>query len=102
MTDEGAEWARQSPSVGGSCRPSRSRRSPRALRWPRARVRSRAGAVVTTARNGAEALARVEQTRARVIVTDLAMPAMDGVEFVTRLRESTYGLKDHGGGRPRR
>ena len=47
-----------------------------------------AGAVVSTARNGAEALARVEQTRAHVIVTDLTMPVMDGVEFVARLRES--------------
>jgi CheY-like chemotaxis protein len=44
------------------------------------------GAAVTTARNGAEALARVEETRAHVIVTDLSMPVMDGVEFVRRLR----------------
>src|SRR5688572_17049298 len=44
------------------------------------------GAVVTLARNGAEALGYLEQTRAHVIVTDLSMPGMDGVEFVARLR----------------
>src|SRR5262245_56229308 len=44
------------------------------------------GAVVTVARNGAEALGLLEQARAHVIVTDLSMPGMDGVEFVGRLR----------------
>src|SRR6185369_10435501 len=44
------------------------------------------GAVVTMARNGSEALACLAQARAHVIVTDLAMPGMDGVEFVARLR----------------
>jgi CheY-like chemotaxis protein len=44
------------------------------------------GAVVTVARNGAEALGLLEQAQAHVIVTDLSMPGMDGVEFVSRLR----------------
>ena len=44
------------------------------------------GAVVTVARNGAEALGILQQARAHVIVTDLSMPGVDGVEFVTRLR----------------
>lgn len=44
------------------------------------------GAVVTVARNGAEALGLLEQARAHVIVTALTMPGMDGVEFVSRLR----------------
>jgi diguanylate cyclase len=44
------------------------------------------GAVVTTAQNGAEALGLLEQAQAHVIVTDLSMPGMDGIEFVTRLR----------------
>ena len=44
------------------------------------------GAVVTLASNGAEALGFLEQARADVIVTDLSMPGMDGVEFATRLR----------------
>jgi CheY-like chemotaxis protein len=41
---------------------------------------------VTVARNGAEALGMLEQAQAHVIVTDLSMPGIDGVEFVTRLR----------------
>jgi CheY-like chemotaxis protein len=44
------------------------------------------GAVVTLARNGAEALGFLEQVRAHVIVTDLSMPGMDGFEFVARFR----------------
>ena len=44
------------------------------------------GAVVTVARNGAEALGMLQQARAHVIVTDLSMPGIDGVEFVSRLR----------------
>jgi CheY-like chemotaxis protein len=44
------------------------------------------GAVVTVARNGADALRLLEHARAHVIVTDLSMPGMDGVEFVSRLR----------------
>ena len=44
------------------------------------------GAVVTLARNGSEALACLALARTHVIVTDLAMPGMDGVEFVARLR----------------
>src|SRR4030095_12572451 len=44
------------------------------------------GAVVTLASNGAEALGFLEQARADVIVTDLSMPGIDGVEFATRLR----------------
>ena len=44
------------------------------------------GAVVTEARNGAEALGMLQQAQAHVIVTDLSMPGIDGVEFVSRLR----------------
>jgi CheY-like chemotaxis protein len=44
------------------------------------------GAFVMVARNGAEALGMLEQARAHVIVTDLSMPGIDGVEFVARLR----------------
>ncbi len=45
------------------------------------------GALVTLARNGAEALGLLTQARADVIVTDLSMPGMDGIEFVVRLRD---------------
>jgi CheY-like chemotaxis protein len=45
------------------------------------------GAMVTVARNGAEALARLTQLRADVVVTDLSTPEMSGIEFLTRLRD---------------
>jgi CheY-like chemotaxis protein len=45
------------------------------------------GARVTVAHNGAEVLARLTQARADVIVTDLTMPEMGGIEFVVRLRD---------------
>ena len=47
----------------------------------------RLGALVTVAHNGAEALAVLTETRADVIVTDLSMPEMGGIELVVRLRE---------------
>jgi len=45
------------------------------------------GALVTVARNGAAALAHLTQLRADVIVTDLSIPEMDGIEFLTRFRD---------------
>ena len=44
------------------------------------------GPLVTVARNGAEALGYLQEARAHVVVTDLSMPGMDGIEFVSRLR----------------
>jgi CheY-like chemotaxis protein len=44
------------------------------------------GAVVTRAANAAEALAKPQEVRLHIIVTDLSMPGLDGIEFVTRAR----------------
>ncbi len=44
------------------------------------------GAMVTTARNGPEALDSLTKGRADVIVTDMSMPGMDGIAFLARLR----------------
>jgi CheY-like chemotaxis protein len=44
------------------------------------------GAVVTTARNGAEALGALREIKAHVIVSDLSMPGLDGYEFLERVR----------------
>ncbi len=41
---------------------------------------------VSRARHGLEALDRVAQERPAVILLDLMMPVMDGVDFATRLR----------------
>jgi CheY-like chemotaxis protein len=44
------------------------------------------GAVVTLAANAAEALGKIREVRPHIIVTDLSMPGLDGIEFVTRAR----------------
>jgi chemotaxis response regulator CheB len=41
--------------------------------------------VVGTARDGAEALRVIQQTKPDVICTDLQMPTMDGLEFTQKL-----------------
>lgn len=52
------------------------------------------GYEVATARNGAEALARVAETLPAVLVTDLTMPVMDGPALVRACRAApvTAGL----------
>ena len=44
------------------------------------------GATVTTARNAGDALAAMNEVRAHIIISDLSMPGMDGVELLTRIR----------------
>jgi two-component system CheB/CheR fusion protein len=46
-----------------------------------------AGANVTTATNGADALRIAEETEFDVILSDISMPEMDGFEFLQRLRK---------------
>jgi len=48
---------------------------------------ARYGASVDTASNGIEALARFEDKRYPVIVTDICMPGMDGLELVEQIRK---------------
>ena len=45
------------------------------------------GAKVTTARSGGEALAIVAQVQAHVIVSDVSMPGMTGIEFIRAVRK---------------
>ncbi|HEY2510555.1 MAG TPA: sigma-54 dependent transcriptional regulator [Polyangiaceae bacterium] len=45
------------------------------------------GYAVATAEDGVQALARFAETAADVVVTDLKMPKMDGVELLKKLRE---------------
>lgn len=51
------------------------------------RILSEHGARVDAASNGDEALARFEEKRHPVIVTDILMPGMDGIELVERVRQ---------------
>ncbi len=47
---------------------------------------ARSGFEVIEAANGAEGLSRLEKKRVDLIITDLNMPVMDGIEFIRRLR----------------
>lgn len=51
-------------------------------------VLSEEGYEVATARNGREALAAVRSQKPQLILLDLAMPVMNGWEFVYNVRES--------------
>src|SRR6266511_4384233 len=60
-----------------------------AIRALVAKIVDRAGLPVDTADNGADAIARMEQTAYTVVVVDLMMPIVDGfgvVEYVRNLR----------------
>ncbi|GAA4953538.1 response regulator [Actinoplanes utahensis] len=56
------------------------------LRFLMRRILTRAGHQVVEAGNGAIALDTVRQTRPDLVVTDVMMPVMGGVEFMRRLR----------------
>jgi len=47
-----------------------------------------AGHIVTTARNGVEALSLLEKSMPQLIITDWIMPGMDGIEFCKALRQN--------------
>ncbi|HSN13865.1 MAG TPA: ATP-binding protein, partial [Anaeromyxobacteraceae bacterium] len=65
-----------------------------AVRQPVARYLARRGATVDEAGHGVEAMARVAQVRPDVIVADLRMPVMDGMEFFRHLRATDPGLAE--------
>jgi diguanylate cyclase (GGDEF)-like protein len=46
------------------------------------------GHIVTTARNGVEALQKIEVSMPQLIITDWVMPEMDGIEFCRTLRKN--------------
>ncbi|MBW4493060.1 MAG: response regulator [Oscillatoria princeps RMCB-10] len=52
-----------------------------------AEVLKTVGFAVAEAENGAEGLAQVERGRPDLIITDIAMPVMDGYEFTSRVRQ---------------
>ena len=56
------------------------------LRFLLRRILETAGHEVSEAGNGADALTSVRRTRPDVVVTDMMMPVMDGVELIRRLR----------------
>lgn len=46
------------------------------------------GFVVTAVSNGVEALAKLKDIRPSLIVTDLQMPKMDGIQLITQLKDN--------------
>lgn len=52
------------------------------------------GYVVSEAGNGKEALGHLATNSADIILTDLAMPGMDGIELITQLHK-TYARRFH-------
>jgi DNA-binding response OmpR family regulator/cellulose synthase/poly-beta-1,6-N-acetylglucosamine synthase-like glycosyltransferase len=51
-------------------------------------VLRRAGYDVTTAENALEALTRVDETHPDLVITDVSMPGMDGLELLRRMRSA--------------
>jgi CheY-like chemotaxis protein len=51
------------------------------------------GFEVVEARNGAEALTMVEENDFDLMIVDMAMPLMDGFDFVSRMREGSKTSK---------
>jgi PAS domain S-box-containing protein len=49
--------------------------------------------IVAEASHGLEAIARVDQYQPDVILLDLAMPSLDGLEAIPRIREASPGTK---------
>src|SRR5689334_16906937 len=56
------------------------------------RAFARAGYRCITTQNGAEALSRIATEAIDVVITDLSMPGMSGVEFMRRVRERDADL----------
>lgn len=46
--------------------------------------------IVADARDGEEALTAVEQLGPEVVITDISMPLMDGIELIRRIRETNH------------
>ena len=48
---------------------------------------------IYSAGNGAEALALLETAHPHIVITDIKMPLMDGLDFIARIKESGAGAK---------
>ena len=64
-----------------------------AIRALVAKIVERAGYPVDTARDGAEAIERLEETQYTVLVLDLMMPNVDGYALIEHIRDSLRGRR---------
>lgn len=62
------------------------------IRWSLSRGLEGAGYAVDTAANGIDALHMIEQFKYDIVVTDLRMPGLDGIELLKRIKESEKGI----------
>lgn len=53
------------------------------------RLLSREGYEVSSASNGSQGLQRVDEIRPDLIITDISMPDMEGIEFISKLRKGS-------------
>ncbi len=51
------------------------------------------GHQVLTAENGAQALGIIEKEKPEIVITDLVMPGMDGIELLKRAKEVSPGTE---------
>lgn len=58
------------------------------VRYSLKRYLSKEGYNVTEAENGVSALKQIEEAQFDLIITDIIMPEMEGLELITALRES--------------
>ncbi len=62
------------------------------IRWSLRRAFEAAGYTVDIAANGKEAIQRVEEHNYDIVVTDLRMPELDGMEMLIKMREMGISL----------
>jgi two-component system, OmpR family, response regulator MprA len=79
------EWSEASPG-----RPILVVDDEEVIRDTLAEILEAQGYPVQTASNGAEALEAIQEGRPSIVVTDVHMPRMDGVELVEQLHERGY------------
>jgi CheY-like chemotaxis protein len=51
------------------------------------------GYAVVTAGDGKEAMKKLQETKVDLVITDILMPEMDGLELITFLRKQNPGLR---------
>ncbi len=51
--------------------------------------------IAATASNGIEALEQAKICKPEILITDIRMPGIDGMELIGKVKEKTAGYRDH-------